>query len=133
MKASKATLPRCCKESSDHDLHHGAKAAAGPGSGGPQSKRSLANFHRYGLLIGRHQRRSSAPASLFPVAVRAFLVYLFRNALSLLIYSAHSFTSPFPLPKSLVVPFIGLAMRLAPPLVALSLFGLSVATSDTQK
>ena len=98
MKASRATLLRCCKESSDHGLHHGAKAAAGPGSGGPQSKRSLTNFHRYGLLIGRHQRRSSAPASLFPVAVRAFLVYLFPQRtfftylLSTLVHLTFSFT-----------------------------------------
>lgn len=94
MKASRETLLRCRRELSNHDLHQGANAAADPGSEGPQSKRSLTTIHRYGLLIGRHQRRPSAPAILNLVIVRAFLVYLFPHR-TFFIYSVyHSFTSP---------------------------------------
>jgi hypothetical protein len=78
------------------------KAAADPGSEGPQSKRSLTNIHRYVLLIGRHPQRPSAPASLDPVTVRTFLVYPFPSRFPYLHrtppapspYSSHSFLYP---------------------------------------
>jgi hypothetical protein len=92
MKASRASLLRCCKELSNHDLHQDAKAAADPGSEGPQSKRSLTTIHRCGLLIGCYQRRPSAPASLNPVTVRTFLVYSFPLR-TFFIYSAHTRSS----------------------------------------
>jgi hypothetical protein len=92
MNASRAPFLRCCKVLSNHDLHQDAKAAADPGSEGPQSKRSLTTFHRDGLLIGCYERQPSAPASLNPVTVRTFLVYPFPLR-TFFIYSAHTRSS----------------------------------------
>jgi hypothetical protein len=108
------------------------KAAADPGSEGPQSKRSLTNIRRWS--VDWSSPTTTECACQFGSHHCSHLPRLpFSAALSLFTpHTAHTRSSSSLL-QSLVSLSISLTMRLATTLVALGLFGSSLATSETQK